>query len=228
MGAAKNEKGQRPWLGKETQHQVSLSQGFWLADTPVTQAMWHTVMHTFPSGFKGDLHPVTQISWQDTHTFLRCLHRRISGLSARLPTEAEWEYACRAGSPTLFSIGTDISPAQVNYNGRYPYQAEQNKQGEEVGIYRKQTVTVKKFPCNDWGLFEMHGNVWEWCQDYWQADLGPKSSVDPQGPKHGEYRTVRGGSWASDACFVRSACRDRYPPRYCFGSVGMRLAINAL
>ncbi len=225
MGAAKDEPGKRPWLAKETQHKVSLTQGFWLADTPVTQAMWHTVMHTAPSGIKGDLHPVTRISWQNAHTFLRRLQRRIPGLYARLPTEAEWEYACRAGSTAPFSWGIDISPNLVNYNGRYPYRPQQKN--EEIGLYRKKTVPVKKFPCNNWGLFEMHGNIWEWCQDYWQNDLGSEPSVDPQGLKDGKYRTVRGGSWASDACFVRSACRDRYPPRYCFGSVGMRLAISS-
>ncbi|MCI5149303.1 MAG: formylglycine-generating enzyme family protein [Candidatus Electrothrix sp. MAN1_4] len=228
MGATKDEHGQRPWLGKETQHTVTLTQGVWLADTPVTQAMWRTVMHTSPSGFTGDLHPVTRISWQDTQAFLHHLHHRIPGLSARLPTEAEWEYACRAGSTTPFSLGSNISPKQVNYDGRYPYQPEQNKKDKEAGEYRKKTVTVKQLPCNIWGLFEMHGNVWEWCQDYWQDDLGGQPSVDPQGPKRGVYRTVRGGSWASDACFVRSACRDRYPPDYSFGSVGMRLVINAV
>lgn len=228
MGSAKDEHGERPWLGKETQHQVFLSQGFWLADTPVTQAMWHAVMQTSPGGFKGDLNPVTRISWQDTQTFLARLNRLIPGFSGRLPTEAEWEYACRAGSTTPFSLGSNISPKQVNYDGRYPYQPEKNKKNKEVGVYRKQTVTVKQFPCNTWGLFEMHGNIWEWCQDYWQDNLGTEPCVDPQGPLQALYRSVRGGSWASDACFVRSACRDRYPPNYCFGSVGMRLAINPL
>ena len=222
MGAAEDEKGQRLWLGRETRHKVTLSHGFWLADTTVTQKMWHTVTGTSPSGFTGDEHPVERISWNDARTFLQRLNRRIPHLHARLPTEAQWEYACRAGTTSPFSLGDDISPDSVNYNGRHPCQADPKK------IFRKRTVAVKKFPCNDWGLYEMHGNVQEWCQDYWQPDLGSQPSVDPQGPKKGNYRVVRGGSWAGDACFVRSACRDRYPPNYRFGSTGMRLAINAV
>ncbi|MCW5203808.1 formylglycine-generating enzyme family protein [Desulfobulbus sp. US4] len=224
MGAAKDEKGQRPWLGRETQHKVTLSQGFWLADTAVTQQMWYAVMGISPSGFVGDRHPVERISWHDAQIFIQCLNRRIPGLHARLPSEAEWEYACRAGTTSPFSLGSDISPELVNYNGKYPY-----RPAEDEKMYRKRTVAVKNLPCNNWGLYEMHGNVWEWCQDYWQPDLESRESqsrVDPQGPKKGRYRSVRGGSWANDACFVRSACRDRYPPDYCFGSVGMRVAIT--
>ncbi|MCI5163224.1 MAG: formylglycine-generating enzyme family protein [Candidatus Electrothrix sp. AX5] len=224
MGAANDEKGQRSWLGRETQHKVTLSQGFWLADTTLTQQMWHAVMHTSPSGFVGDQAPVERISWHDAHIFIQRLHQRIPSLHARLPTEAEWEYACRAGTTSPFSLGSNISPELVNYNGKYPYRPT-----EEEGMYRKRTVAVKSFPCNDWGLYEMHGNVWEWCQDYWQPDLEPQEAqptVDPQGPNKGTYRSVRGGSWASDACFVRSACRDRYSPDYGFGSIGMRLAIT--
>ncbi|MCI5157640.1 MAG: formylglycine-generating enzyme family protein [Candidatus Electrothrix sp. AUS1_2] len=222
MGAAKNEQGQRPWLGRETQHRVTLSRGFWLADTTVTQEMWYTVMGTAPSGFTGDRHPVERISWRDARTFLRRLNQRIPGLVARLPTEAEWEYACRAGTDSPFSFGPDISSEQANFNGRYPYLPASR------GTYRKKTVAVKSLPCNNWGLYEMHGNVQEWCQDYWQADLGERELLDPRGPARGKYRVVRGGSWVSDACFIRSACRDRFPPRYCFGSVGMRPAISAV
>jgi len=221
MGAAKEEKGQRPWLGKETQHRVTLSKGFWLADTTVDQEMWHAVMGVSPSGFVGDRHPVERISWHHAQTFVQRLNRRISDLHTRLPSEAEWEYACRAGTTSPFSFGPDISSELVNYNGKYPYCPA----GQEE-MYRKRTVAVKRFSCNTWGLYEMHGNVQEWCQDYWQPDLGPQPAVDPQGPKKGTCRIVRGGSWVSDACFVRSACRDRYPPDYCFGSVGMRLAIS--
>ncbi|WP_339138341.1 MAG: formylglycine-generating enzyme family protein [Candidatus Electrothrix sp. GW3-4] len=221
MGATKDENGQRPWLGRETQHKVTLTKGFWLADTTVTQEMWYTVMHLSPSGFRGDQNPVERISWHDAQIFVQRLQRRIPGLHARLPTEAEWEYACRAGTTSPFSLGPDISPEQVNYNGRYPYRSQ------EKGLFRKRTVIAKSLPRNSWGLYEMHGNVWEWCQDYWQPDLETRPSVNPQGAKRGNYRSIRGGSWVSDACFIRSACRDRFAPDYCLGSVGVRLAINA-
>jgi formylglycine-generating enzyme required for sulfatase activity len=220
MGAASEEQGQRPWPGRETQHKVTLTQGFWLADTAITQEMWYAVTHASPSGFKGDRHPVERISRNNARAFIRRLNRRIPGLHARLPSEAEWEYACRAGTTSPFSAGADISPELVNYDGRYPYRSC------EQGIFRRTTVMVKSLPCNNWGMHEMHGNVREWCQDYWQPDLGPQPAVDPQGPKKGTFRVVRGGSWVSDACFVRSACRDRYPSNYCLGSIGLRLAIT--
>lgn len=225
MGAAKKEKGQRLWLGRETQHEVTLTKGFWLADTAVTQKMWFSVMQTSPSGFAGDKNPVERISWRDAQIFIQRLNREIPSFSARLPTEAEWEYACRAGTTSPFSFGPDISSEQVNYNGNFPYLSK------EKGRYRKSTIAVQSFPCNDWGLYEMHGNVWEWCQDYWRPDVKGAPVTDPitdsQSPQKGVYRIARGGSWASDACFVRSACRDRYPEDYYFGSIGMRLVICA-
>lgn len=220
MGAAKEEKGQRPRVSRETQHTVTLSKGFWLADSTVTQEMWYAVMASSPSGFTGESHPVERVSWYDAQAFIQQLNQRIPGLCARLPSEAEWEYACRAGTRSPFFAGHDISPEQVNYDGRYPYLSGKQE------TYRRKTVPVKSLPCNFWGLYEMHGNVREWCRDYWLPDLGEEPALDPQGPKKGIYRVVRGGSWASDACFVRSACRDRFPPNYCFGSVGIRLAIK--
>ncbi|MCI5210395.1 MAG: formylglycine-generating enzyme family protein [Candidatus Electrothrix sp. ATG2] len=208
--------------GRESLHEVIVSSGFWVADTAVTQRLWQAVVGDTPSRFQGQGdRPVVQVSYNDAIFFLQCLNELFPEINARLLTEAEWEYCCRAGSATPFSFGTRITPEQVNYNGQHPYYTGR------TGRNRKQSVPVNSLPCNDWGLFEMHGNVWEWCQDYWQPDLEPHPSVDPQGPKKGTYRVVRGGSWASDACFVRSACRDRYPPNYCFGSTGMRLAIHA-
>ena len=222
MGAAKDEKGQDLRVGRETRHRVTLSKGFWLADSTVTQEIWSAVMGTSPSGFTGEQYPVERVSWNDAQAFMQCLKRRIPGLYVRLPSEAEWEYACRAGTSSPFFSGPDISPELVNYDGRYPYLSDKQKK------YRKRTVMVKSLPCNVWGLYEMHGNIREWCQDYWQSDLGAEPAVDPQGPEKGIYRSVRGGSWASDACFVRSASRDRFPPHYCFGSTGIRLAIDAI
>ena len=109
-------------------------------------------------------------------------------MNARLPTEAEWEYACRAGTNTPFSFGDNITPEQVNYDGNYPY-ADGKK-----GLYREKTVPVKSLPANAWGLYEMHGNVWEWCQD-WYGDYPAEPVTNPEGSQAGVERVVRGGSW---------------------------------
>ena len=124
----------------------------------------------------------------------------MPGLDLRLPTEEEWEYACRAGTTKPFSFGENITPEQVNYDGGYPYS------GGKKGKNRGETVEVGSFPCNDWGLYEMHGNVWEWCSDwYGEYPLGPV--VDPTGPEGGGLRVLRGGSWIDDGGNVRSADR---------------------
>ena len=143
----------------ETCHGVTLTRGFWLADTACTQALWQAVMKDNPSKFKGEELPVNSVSWGDCQTFLEQINNLLPGLNLGLPTEAQWEYACRAGPRTPFSFGQTISTDQANFNGNYPYV------GAEKGEYRKTTVPVKVLPCNDWGLYQMHGNVWEWCQD---------------------------------------------------------------
>jgi sulfatase modifying factor 1 len=201
--------------GKETPHEVTLTKGFWLAETAVTQELWQAAMRSNPSGFSGLLLPVERVSWFDVQQFLRQLNGLIPGLTARLPTEAEWEYACRAGNKTPFSFGEEITTEQVNYNA-----AE-----EEGGLCRHRTVKVKSLPANAWGLYEMHGNIWEWCHDLWQEDLGTEAVIDPGGAKNGELRVVKGGSWACAAGYVRSASRDRHYENYSGGSVGFRLVV---
>ncbi|HNO60224.1 MAG TPA: formylglycine-generating enzyme family protein, partial [Plasticicumulans sp.] len=142
------------------QHLVTLTRGFWLADTACTQGLWQAVTGGNPSQFKDDpQNPVEQVSWNDVQKFLRALEGLLPGIEACLPSEAQWEYACRAGTTTPFSFGTQVTPAQVNYDGNFPY--ADGKKGEDRG----RTVPVKSLPANDWGLYEMHGNVWEWCAD---------------------------------------------------------------
>lgn len=172
----------------ETQHQVILTHGFWLADTTCTQALWQAVMGENPSYFKGEERPVEQVSWDDVQRFIDRLNAIVPGGGFRLPTEAEWEYTCRAGSTTPFWFGNQITPEQVNYDGNYPYA------GGAQGHYREATVAVQSLPCNDWGLYEMHGNVWEWCSDFY-GRYAPAPAVDPAGPAAGEVRVLRGGSW---------------------------------
>ncbi|MFA7242947.1 MAG: formylglycine-generating enzyme family protein [Sulfuricellaceae bacterium] len=202
----------------ERRHPVLLTEGYWLADTACTQALWQVVMGDNPSGFKGDDKPVENVSWQDiSENFLPALNALLPGLEAGLPSEAQWEYACRAGTTTPFWFGETITPEQVNYNGNYPYR------GGEKGLYRKQTVEVKALPANDWGLHQMHGNVWEWCAD-WLGPYAPGLATDPAGPPTGRARVLRGGSWFSDGWHCRSAERFGRVPDRRRDSFGFRLA----
>ena len=215
MGAPDEETAGLHLPGQETLHEVRLSQGFWLAETAVTQELWLAVTGSNPSGFKGPQQPVERVSWEEAQHFLQRLNTMLPRLHARLPTEAEWECACRAGSRTAFSFGEQIRPEQVNFNTCLDGWEE---------LYRRQTVPVRSLPANAWGFYEMHGNVWEWCQDCWQEDLDAAPAEDSQRAFQGELRAVRGGSWVCDAASVRSASRDRYPADYRGASIGFRIA----
>ncbi len=136
--------------------------------------------------------------------FLQRVASLVPGIVAELPTEAEWEYACRAGSETPFSFGATTSSAQANYDGNYP------NAGGEKGEYRQKTVPVKSFAPNGWGLYEMHGNIWEWCADGVRTYDGTEQE-NPRGPEGGAPRVVRGGSWLVGAGGLRSASRRGWP-----------------
>jgi len=203
MGSPTSEKERRD---NEIQHQVTLSQGFWLADTACTQALWKAVTGDNPAFFKeNENNPVEQVSWDDVQKFLKLLNNLIPELGARLPTEAQWEYACRAGTTTPFSFGETITTEQVNYDGNVPY-----TDGKKGGC-REKTVAVKSLPANPWGLHEMHGNVWEWCAD-WYDDFSVFPVVDPTGSDTGSSRVLRGGSWSNHGWRTRSANRGWYSP----------------
>ena len=158
----------------ETQHRVTLTKGFYLGVHQVTQAQWQAVMGNNPSHFKGDSNlPVENVSWDDCVAFCEALGKK-DGKTYRLPTEAEWEYACRAGTTTPFHFGDTISVNQANYDGNYTYG------NGKKGVYRQKTTPVGSFPANAWGLFDMHGNVWEWCAD-WYGPYPEEELKDPQG-----------------------------------------------
>ena len=214
MGSPENEPERED---NETQHEVTLSQGFWLAETACMQALWLAIMRENPSRFKEEKLPVENVSWDDCQRFIQAINERKPGLDLRLPTEAEWEYACRAGTVTPFSFGENITPEQVNYDGNHPY----NKGSK--GEYREKTVAVKSLPCNDWGLYEMHGNVWEWCRD-WHGEYPAEAVVDPVGPDTGSSRVLRGGCWIFNARVCRSAYRFYYVPGSRSVDFGFRLA----
>ena len=224
MGSPEDEPERRDNEGPR--HAVTLTQGFWLADSACTQALWQAVTGTNPSDFKGDdQRPVEQVSWNDVQPFLRKLEELLTGCEAALPTEAEWEYACRAGTDTPFSFGAQITPEQVNYDGNYPYA------GGGKGLCREKTVPVKSLPPNAWGLHEMHGNVWEWCADG-QRKYDGQPQQDPTGPVPEEGKdtppAVRGGSWLNLARRARSACRYAFPPGNAFRDRGFRLCLRSI
>lgn len=201
----------------ELQHEVTLSKGFWIADTPVTQALWDAVMDKNPSEFKGEDLPVENVSWDDAQVFIEKMNGMKPELKLCLPSEAQWEYACRADSATQFCWGEQIDSTLVNLDGNHTYNNGRNSE------FRKQTVEVKELPCNDWGLHQMHGNVRVWCQD-WLAKYSEQPVVDPEGPRSGDRRVLRGGSWLNLGRFCRSAYRNSYDPSYRSNGIGFRLA----
>ena len=205
MGSPNSEEGRKD---DEIQHPVTLTKGFWMADTACTQALWLAVMGNNPANFSNDLEcPVEQVSWDDIQLFLQRANDLVPDKVLRLPTEAEWEYACRAGITAPFAFGTNITPQQVNYNGN-----------------EGKTVPVKSLPANAWGLYEMHGNVCEWCQDlYGDYSMGVK--IDPKGVSAGTYRVLRGGAWINYAQHVRSANRNSYTPDFRNSTYGFRLVL---
>ena len=148
--------------------------------------------------------------------------QNISANGYRLPTEAEWEYACRAGTKTPFNTGDNITTDQANYNGNLPYN------GNPSGEYREKTTSVESFAPNKWGLYDMHGNVYEWCWDWYGSAYYSTSPMpdDPKGPDSGASRVFRGGSYGSSASWVRSARRDSRNPDSRYGNVGLRVVRN--
>jgi formylglycine-generating enzyme required for sulfatase activity len=210
------------------QHEVRLG-AYFMAQTPITQAQWRAVarwqrvgrvLDPCPSNIEGANRPVELVSWFDALEFCRRLSQR-TGQSYGLPSEAQWEYACRAGSATPFHFGATLTPELANYNGNHVYG------NGPKGTYREQTTEVASFPANGWGLHDMHGNVYEWCQDHWhdsynfapgddQPWLIPAAAAD-------EPRLLRGGSWISSPRGCRSAVRGLIQPVNAFGNVGFRV-----
>ena len=216
MGSPDSEEGCRY---DETQHHVTLTQGFWLGKYEVTQGQWEAVMGSNPSHFKGKDLPVETVSWDDCQEFIKKLNARFAseGGGFRLPTEAEWEYACRAGTTTPFHYGESLDSSMANLTDNYPYD------GRDKGEYPKRTVPVGQFEPNAWGLYDMHGNVWEWCEDRY-GDYPSGGVVDPQGTAGGSCRVFRGGSWGICTWFCRSATRAGNFPGRRFSDRGFRLA----
>ena len=191
-----------------------LTRSFWLAETACTQELWQRVMDDNPSHFKGDQYPVESVSWDDIQGFIKKINQRYPELKLMLPNEAQWEYACRAGTETPYYFGEAISHEQVHFS---------TSPGDAHS-----TIGVKAKPANAWGLYQMHGNVWEWCQNR----FGPypeNQAIDPSGPvdQRFKHRVLRGGSWYnSDAGLLRSAFRSYGEPDGRVNGIGFRLALG--
>src|SRR6266700_742283 len=232
----------------EVQHLVTISRGFWVEKFLVTQGDYLAVVGSNPSYFRNGMdgtnnggtgstitnelsHPVETVSWNDATNYcaLRTQQERAMGLIPtnyvyRLPTESEWEYADRAGTTTAFYLGSALRSGQANFDGLYEYDASVGTISNTNGIYLGQTTAVGSYAANGWGLYDMIGNVEEWCQD-WLGNYPVGSVTDPQGAVTGSSRVVRGGDWCSTAGYCRSAFRDYSYPGYRYSSFGFRVVL---
>jgi len=207
MGSTDGEARERPV------HRVRISRPFYLGKYAVTQGEWEAIMGSNPSRFRDDPRlPVEQASWEDAQEFIQKLNAQEKGTQYRLPTEAEWEYATRAGATTAYSFGDDVSQLRA-------YAWYDDNSGNR-------THPVGQLQPNTRGLYDMHGNVWEWVQD-WYGAYAAETAVDPQGPTSGSYRVHRGGSWFNDAGNSRSAYRGGGRPGACSRFLGLRLLRTA-
>jgi formylglycine-generating enzyme required for sulfatase activity len=222
---------------KEVRHDVTIRKPFYMGVYEVKQSEWAKVMpaklhRSFFNSAQGGGpdHPVENVKWYDAVNFCKRLSARSeekkAGRKYRLPTEAEWEYACRAGTTTPFAFGKSLSSKQANFNGNFPY-------GDAPkGTYLRRTAKVGSYKPNAWGLYDMHGNVWEWCSDWYDPDYYHKTpKVDPKGPEKGVlptdykdyYRVVRGGCWLDEGRGCRSAYRFRAMPHDPYRLIGFRV-----
>lgn len=220
MGSPVSESSREP---DENRVAVTLTKGFWMARTECTQTQWQSLMENNPSQFKGETLPVENVSWEDSQRYLVILNARPQvppGWHFVLPTEAQWEYACRAGSTSPFSFGGQLNGVEANCDGRAPYGTTAN------GTFIGQTAPVGAYPPNSWGLLDMHGNVLEWCADWYGGSYS--GGVDPVGPSSGQFRVSRGGSWHNYPSFCRAARRYKdVPPTFRGYSLGFRVSLQA-
>ena len=198
-------------------HAVTITRPFWVGKYEVTQADYEAVTGSNPSWWRAVQRPVEQVSWSNAMAYCAALTateagagRIPAGYQYRLPTEAEWEYVCRAGTTTEWNTGASLVCGQANFSGCGP----------------GQTTAVGSYPANPWGLFDTHGNVWEWCLDSWDGSVNyPSSAVSDPYVSSGPYRVFRGGGWVATAGLCRSAFRDFSPPGFAGSYVGFRVVL---
>jgi formylglycine-generating enzyme required for sulfatase activity len=210
MGSPPDEPGRE---GQERQHTVTLSRPFWLGAFEVTQHQWEVVMGTNPSWFRTDdrSRPVENVTWFEVQEFLRRLTKRVKGSRFRLPTEAEWEYACRAHTTTAYSTGPVLHETDANFA----------TSPDTTATGHAQTMRVGSFPANPWGFHDMHGNVWEWTEDE-DCPYRGDSMIDPVPVCGSSLKVIRGGSWSFGADSARCALRYTHRPQDRGFSLGFR------
>ncbi len=242
MGSPREEKElvrliERPdLLELESQHQVTITKPFYLGIFPVTQEEYEVVTKTNPSGFRRGgkseenvrgldtrRFPVERVIWDEAQECCKRLSalpdEKLAGRVYRLPTEAEWEYACRAGTATPFHFGTSCNGMEANCVGDFPYGTI------EKGPFLRRTCAVGSYAPNAFGLYDMHGNVFQWCSD--RHGVYPNTTVeDPRGPEEGDHRVVRGGSWGTFPSCCRAAHRGRMAPDWRATYFGFRVAFS--
>ncbi len=246
MGSPESDVARHPTETPQTE--VTITRGFWMGQREVSQGEYMALMEKNPSYFTNGfpafgsgsgvtnqmLHPVEQVLWEDATNYCgrltereRAAGRLLPGYAYRLPTEAEWEYACRAGTTTAYYFGTALRSGMANFDATYEYDSETGHIPNPDGIWLGQTVPGGRYAPNAWGLYDMHGNVWEWCQDWWSERLPGGSVTDPLGPPAGVGHVLRGGCWSSYGWFNRSAFRlyEGRPESCSDGGTGFRVVL---
>lgn len=237
MGSPELEPARWETEGPETE--VTISRGFWMGRFEVTQGEFEAVMGRNPSEFtRNPSLPVEQVDWSEAVAFCQAMTTRErvasrlpSGYTIRLPTEAEWEYACRAGSKTAFHFGDELRSGMANFNAAFEYPPCDGNRDfcpNPNGEFRQGTVVVGTYPANAWGLHDMHGNVSEWCADWWAGNLPGGNVVDPVGPSPTAPRVIRGGGWRSYGVDCRSASRSDSNPIHGNSDVGFRVVVGPI
>ncbi len=227
MGTSYHEEG----YANERPPQMVNVASFYLGKFPVTQRQWRAVaklpqisteINPDISHFKNEVAPVENVSWTDAIEFCKRL-RKLTGKNYRLPSEAEWEYACRGGTESRYYFGNELSCDYANYDGRHQYDSKASVK------YREQTTPVGTFPANEFGLYDMHGNVWEWCADPWHEDYRGRPAIAAVWELGGnmQYRVLRGGSWNNDAWECRTTNRRKEPAVNWYNYFGFRVALFA-
>ncbi len=231
MGAPASEAEHFAW--EDPQTEVTITSSFKMGQFELTQAEYQAVMSNNPSYFSGvSNRPVEEVNWADAMDYCGQLtdSQRLAGClpagwAYRLPTEAEWEYACRAGTTTAFAYGPALRSGMATFDGLEEYDATLGTIFNPNGVAATRPSAVGAYTANAWGLFDMHGNVWEWCLDWWASQLPGGSVTDPEGPDSGVDRVVRGGCWYDDGRVCRSAYRAQADPGYRGNDIGFRVVL---